>query len=109
MRETILFVGHARLPQASAARVMYETLALTVEVEPVHGTILRAECSLVTSLAREFIKTLLAGHRLSDGIDFLLERIERRYQGAAQSAIMAALKNLHRDYLAWKEQQQPGS
>lgn len=97
---TVFIAGHASLPQGMAAKGMYGTLAIVTEVDRKYGVIVQASCTLVTPQAQDFIKTILVGHSLKDGVEDLIKEIKERYHGAAQNALIAALKDLQRTYLA---------
>jgi hypothetical protein len=93
--------GHAKLPQGMAAKSVYEDLALTVEIEPVHHVVLRAACTLVTDLGRDYISEMMVGRCMRDGIEPILADLRKYYFGAAQNALAAALKDLQRCYERW--------
>lgn len=100
MSKTIYIAGHANLPQGMAAKGIYGTLAVVTEVDRKYGVIVRASCSLVISQSQEFIGSILVGHSLKDGVEDLIREIKERYHGAAQNALIAALKDLYRTYQA---------
>ena len=92
-------VGHASFPQGMAAKSLYNTLAIAVKIDQKYGVIVSASCNLVTTTAEEFIGSILVGHCLLEGIEPLVLEVKERYHGAAQNAIIAALKDLHRTYI----------
>lgn len=93
--QTYFIAGHARLPQGMAAKSVFDTLTITVEVEPNYGVILEASCTLATEQSRAFICRLLRGYSLLDGIDAPCRWIEMFYRGKATNALIAAMKDLH--------------
>jgi len=95
MVETMFIAGHARLPSGMAAKNVYETLTITVELEKKYGVILEASCTLATEHGRDYIGRLLRGHSILHGVDELGDTIKRNYYGKATNAIMAALADLH--------------
>lgn len=97
---TVFIAGHAMLPQGSAAKGIYGTLAIVVVVERKYGVIVQASCTLVTPEVQDFVRSILVGHSLKDGVENLVNEIKEKYQGAAQNALIAALKDLHRNYQA---------
>ncbi len=100
MERTIFVAGHASLPQGMAAKGIYGTLAIVVEVDKRYGVIVQASCTLVTQQAQEYIRSILVGYCLRDGVEELIKEVKERYHGAAQNALIAALKDLHRTYMA---------
>lgn len=95
---TYLIAGHARLPQGMAARNVYDSLTITLEIDVKYGVIVDADCTLATEHAGQFLRRLLRGYCLNDGIDGLLEHVRRFYRGKAYQAIQAALKDVHTQF-----------
>lgn len=98
VNKTIFIAGYARLPQGMAAKHMFESMTITAEIEPKYGVILAADCTLITDLGKNFIRELLRGYSLNDGIDQLIQIIQNSYKGKATSALIAALKDLDQQY-----------
>ncbi|MBE1554021.1 DUF3870 domain-containing protein [Sporosarcina limicola] len=96
--KTIFLAGHARLPQGMAAKSVFNTLSITAVVDTKYGVIIDASCTLVTDHGREFIKQVLTGYSLKDGIDEPTAAIKKYYQGKATNALVAALKDLSLHY-----------
>jgi hypothetical protein len=91
---SLFYAGHARLPQGMAAQSLFESLSITVEVDPKYAVILEASCTLATEHGKSFVRELLRGHSLREGIEPLAQEIQRRYAGRAAPALLAALKDL---------------
>jgi len=96
--KTIFVAGYARLPQGMAAKHMFESMTITAEIEPKYGVILAADCTLITDLGKNFIRELLRGYSLNDGIEPLIQQVQASYKGKATSALIAALKDLDHQY-----------
>ncbi|NYE07894.1 hypothetical protein F4694_004735 [Bacillus niacini] len=95
---TIFIAGHAKLPTGMAARSIYETLTITAEIDKYYGVIVDASCTLATEHGRDYIARLLKGHSLKNGIDMPLEELKEGYLGKANHALIAALKDLYKQY-----------
>ncbi|MBL4950890.1 DUF3870 domain-containing protein [Neobacillus sp. OS1-32] len=95
---TIFIAGHAKLPTGMAARSVYETLTITAEIDKNFGVIVDASCTLATEHGRDFITRLLKGHSLRNGIEVPLEQLKKGYLGKASHALIAALKDLYKQY-----------
>ncbi|MGM0899748.1 DUF3870 domain-containing protein [Mesobacillus maritimus] len=95
MAETMFVAGHSRLPAGMAAKNVYETLTITVELDRKYGVILEASCTLATEHGRDYIGRLLRGHSILHGVDDLVEEVKQNYYGKATNAIIAALADLH--------------
>ncbi|WHY00292.1 DUF3870 domain-containing protein [Neobacillus sp. DY30] len=95
---TIFIAGHAKLPTGMAARSIYETLTITAEIDKYYGVIVDASCTLATEHGRDYIARLLKGHSLRNGIDMPLDELKEGYLGKANPALIAALKDLYKQY-----------
>ena len=99
---TVFIAGHARLPSGMAAKNIYDTLTITAEIDSKYSVIVTASCTLATEHGRDFIQQLLRGHSLQDGIDLPMDMIKKHYLGKAGNAVVSALKDLYKQYEAWK-------
>lgn len=97
-QKTIMIVGHSNLPQGMAAKSLFGTFAIVTEVDKKYGVIVKSSCTLVTQQAQDFLDTILVGSSLKDGLEEVIKEIKAVYHGAAQNAIIAALKDLLRTY-----------
>lgn len=101
--KTIVLVGHAALPQGTAAKGTHDHLAIVVEIDKKYGVIIDAQCTLVTDLANRNVVKFLKGYSLQDGVDGIIEEILSSYYGGARNALIAALKDLNREYQKIRE------
>ncbi|WCK52447.1 DUF3870 domain-containing protein [Aneurinibacillus sp. Ricciae_BoGa-3] len=97
---TYFIAGHARLPQGMAAKVVFDSLTITAEVDKRYGVIVDASCTLATQHGRDFVQRLLRGYSLKDGIEEPIQAVLCYYRGKATNALVAALRDLHTQYLA---------
>lgn len=95
---TYFIAGHAKLPQGMAARNLYDSITITLELDFKYGVIVDASCTLATEHGREYIRQLFRGSCLNDGIDELIERVQKYYRGKAGQAIQAALKDVYAQF-----------
>ncbi|SFH02555.1 protein of unknown function [Desulfotomaculum arcticum] len=99
---TVFLAGHAVLPQGMAAKGLYEHIAIVVEIDKRYGVVIDARCTLVTDLANKVVQDLLRGYCIHDGVEEAIANVIERYHGAAKNAIIAALKDLYREYIKYK-------
>jgi hypothetical protein len=102
--KTVMLAGHAKLPQKMAAKTVYDSLTLTVEIDRKYGVILDATCTLATQHAQGFIGRTLRGFSLKDGVEPIVAEIQESYHGKAQQALIAAIRDVHQQYLIYKGQ-----
>ncbi|MGI5971917.1 MAG: DUF3870 domain-containing protein [Oscillospiraceae bacterium] len=94
----VLISGYAKLPANITSEEIFHTAVVVVLVDLQVGTIVKAECSTVTNVAKEFIANLMVGYNLSDGIDMLIQRINQTYYGQAKKAIITSIKMIYAKY-----------
>ncbi len=99
---TIFITGYARIPEGITANQTYKVLGIGLEVDPRTEVIIDADCTLATTVGRNFFRRLVVGYYLGAGVDPLIQKFERRYHGSAQKAIIAALRVIEKRYLAYK-------
>ncbi len=95
---TYFLAGHARLPQGMAAKSVFESLTITVEIDKKYGVIVEASCTLATEHGRDFVGRLLKGFSLKDGIEEPIQQFLTHYRGKAANALIAAMRDLHVQY-----------
>lgn len=105
-RNTVLLSGYAKLPTNITAESVYETLAVAVLFDRRSGIILEAEASVVTSIAKKFIASLLVGYNLNEGPDALMEEFECYYHGNAKRALETAMRMIFSKYQEYISQPQ---
>ena len=112
MGSYVFFVGgsgskmlEATLHAAAAGVLRHPGAAIrAVIVDLDNGTIVKAECSVVTDLCKEFIAKLMTGYNLDNGPDMLLQRFDETYYGHAKRAIETAIKMIFTKYEEIKSQ-----
>lgn len=92
---TYFIAGHAKLPQGMAARSLYDSITITLELDFKYGVIVDASCTLATDHGKEYIRQLLRGYSLNDGIEEIIGKIKHHYRGKAGQAIQAAIKDVY--------------
>ena len=92
---TFLFSGYGRLPQDVSHQAVYKRVSVVVEVDE-QGVVVDATSTLVTDLARDYVRRLLVGHNLLDVRDreTMEETLRYRYCGHSQAALVFALRKV---------------
>ncbi|HHY38182.1 MAG TPA: DUF3870 domain-containing protein [Clostridia bacterium] len=103
VQKTVFFSGYAKLPSTITAGKLYEVQAVTVEIEPQTGMILNADCTLSTQLGRRFVRKILRGYDLDQGIEPLIAEIQARYYGGAKSALISALRMMYQQFRVFRK------
>lgn len=97
-QEKILITGYAKLPQGITATELYSIVGVSLLVERNSGIILDVDCTLVTQVARSFVKDIVIGKNLNDlePIEYLFEK---NYLGSAKKALISAIRTCNEKYL----------
>ncbi len=104
MKEDLIFItGYAKLPQGITASELYSVIVVGVIVDKKTSIIKDVDCSLVTSVARSFVKELYVGQSILD-YDKLAELLNNSYYGSARKALLSAFKSANEKYKILLEQ-----
>ena len=104
--DLVLFSGYARMPSNTTAQKLYEELALVFVVDMNTGVVQRVECTLATTIAKEFVSDILVGYDMNRGADALAELLNYKYQGHMKKALINAVKMIFSNYEATRGQQE---
>lgn len=102
--DTIYFVSYSKLPEGISATYVHKVVGIGFLINGKTGVIEDVMVTLISDLCKEFLAYLIVGHNIEkDGIDELVKKIEQRYFGYSQKAIIVGIKGVYARYLQWKE------
>ncbi len=96
----IFVTGYAKLPQGITATELYTVIAVGMLVDANTGVIIDIDCSLVTSVARNFVKKLMCSRNLND-LDTIEAIFNDKYHGSARKALISAFRTCNEKYLQY--------
>ncbi|MGE5588084.1 MAG: DUF3870 domain-containing protein [Clostridia bacterium] len=99
-RRTMFFGGYAKLPTGITAEELYKVVGVGLEIEPVTGEIVDADCTLATSTAKKVFRQIVTGRRIDADMGAIVEDLRAYYHGAAQRALLTALRAIREKYRA---------
>ena len=99
----VLFSGYAKLPTGITATELYRVIGLVILVDMESETIIEADCTLATQVARKHVSETLGGQSLKHGPEPLVRLIDQVYQGSAKKAIITAIRISYDKYRSFKE------
>lgn len=105
--DLVLFSGYARLPSNTTAQKFYEELAMVAVIDMNTGVIHNVECTMVTGLAKEFVRELIVGYDMNRGVEELLKTLEYKYQGHLKKALASAVKMIGTQYSELVKHKEP--
>ncbi|GAB4245963.1 MAG: hypothetical protein Kow00129_06110 [Thermoleophilia bacterium] len=90
--------GYARLPSATAAGQVYQTVVMVARVDRDTDVVQKASITLVTPVAREWVEEVLVGSNLRTDQEAVLREFDFNYGGGALKAIKQAYRDLCERY-----------
>ena len=103
--DTIYFVSYAKLPQDISATYIHKVVGLGFLINTKTGIIEDVMVTLISDLCKEFLAFLMVGHNIKkDGVDELIKKVDERFFGHSQKAIIVAIKGNYGRYLQWEEE-----
>jgi hypothetical protein len=103
--DTMIFVGHARLPQSFSPLGASATVLVEMEVVPTSGLVVEIATSGFITRAEALLSHILVGRSLQEGLSAAILEFQRRYVGAPQKAICTAVANAYEAYQRYMRQQ----
>jgi Domain of unknown function (DUF3870) len=99
VRDEVLVVGYAKMPEGTAVRATAGTLAVGAVVDTSSHRVIRAWTTLASVETDRWVSSRLAGVDLTEAPATFPEEIKRTYWGHAQAAICQCYRDLVRRYL----------
>jgi len=103
--DTVYFISYSKLPSTISAAKLVNVVGVGLVINFKTGIIEDTSCTLITDEAKRFLKDIIVGHNLhEEGLDKLIEKIQRRFHGLSQKAICVAVKAAAERYETWKNE-----
>jgi len=102
---TVIFVGHARLPQSLAPVGAPPVVSVEIEVDVRRRRAVEVATRGILPRAEALLRDILLEDDLDTSMRILLDALQNRYVGAPQKAIMTAVSNAYEAYLRFSQQQ----
>lgn len=100
---TVIFVGHARLPQSLAPRDSSPVVSVELETNNASGEIVSVGAKAIPDLGTKLLASLLVGHNINESPAALVEEIRRRYVCPSQKAMSTAVVNAFEAYERYRQ------
>lgn len=100
---TVIFVGHARLPQSLTPRDSSAVISVELETDISSGAIVAASVRGVLPLGSRLMEEVLAGRNINDGAQGPAEELRRRYVCPSHKAMCTALANAYDAYQRYRQ------
>ena len=100
---TIFITGQAKPSKEDAISTVYNVFFLSFIVDKETDIIVDVTCNTVRTMTQDFIRSLLIGQNLANGIDGMVQDIQQRFFGLVQKTLIVALKDAHNRYMMAKK------
>jgi len=100
---TVVFVGHARLPQSLAPRDASAVVTVELEADVNSGTIVGVSAKAVPELGGRLVSAVLLGKNINDSPADAMEEIHRRYVCPSHKALSTAVLNAFEAYHRYRQ------
>jgi hypothetical protein len=98
----VYFISYTKIPNNMAAAVYEGYVGLGFVVNYHTGIIEDTSCTLLTEVARNFLKSLIVGYNIHDNdVEPLIEKIKLFFHGYSQKAICVIVKENYVKYHEW--------
>ncbi|MEH7307093.1 DUF3870 domain-containing protein [Neobacillus drentensis] len=96
---TVLVTAYSKAPQGSAMYEAYKHTGIILEIDPATNEIINVEFTFLADLTKDFFRRMMVGYDLSNGIDELIQRVEKHYFAPSTNSVIVALKAAYKRYM----------
>lgn len=96
--DTIMVTAYAKAPQNTSMFEVYKYIGIVLEIDRNSREIVNAEFTVITDLAKDYLKRLFIGYNMDDGVEGIIKRIESSYFAPSTNSFNVALKSVFRRY-----------
>ncbi|MDY6821586.1 MAG: DUF3870 domain-containing protein [Deferribacterota bacterium] len=97
-----MVTAYTPAPRGTSMHELYKYAGVVLEIDTLNDTIVDAELTLITDLAKRFFKRLLIGYDLKKGSEELSKIIRNKYWAPSDEAFIACLNVAIRRYFDTK-------
>ena len=98
---TVLFSGVAKVPQNAPYYSQKQEISWIIEVDMETGTIVNCEFGKLKALSNDFLRRMIVGYRIHEGMDPLYKEIRRRCNMIMKNSIIKTLDICYHKYLEY--------
>lgn len=103
--DTVYFVSYSKLPQEISATYVHKVVGVGFLINTKTGIVEDVMVTLISDLCKEFLAYLIVGHNIEKyGVDEIINKVEKRFFGGSQKAIVVGIKGVYSRYLQWKKE-----
>ncbi|MBI9107037.1 MAG: DUF3870 domain-containing protein [Spirochaetales bacterium] len=102
----VYFISYSKLPSNISAAVYEGYIGVGIVVNYHTGIIEDVSCTLLTEVARNFLKGIIIGFSLYDDIEPLIDDIKLHFHGFSQKSVCVIMHENFRRYHEWENENQ---
>lgn len=98
----VYIISYAKIPSNIAAAVYVGHVGLGFIINYQTGVIEDISCTLLTKVARGFLKNLIVGYNIRDNdVTTLIENVKLLFHGQSQKAVCVIIRDNYNKYIEW--------
>jgi hypothetical protein len=97
--KTVMISGYAQAPRGTGMSETMTWIGVVLEVDLKSHTIIAADATFVTELARDFFRRTVTGYCLTDGLEGLVARIDNRIHTPSKNSLQTAIQAAFQRYV----------
>ena len=101
--ETVIFVGHARLPQSLAPRDSSPVVSVELETNTRTGEIVAVGSHAIPDLGAKLLSSVIVGRNVNESPAEIVDEIRCRYICPSQKAMSTAVLNAFEAYERYRQ------
>lgn len=102
-KPTVLVSGYAQAPKGTGMSEMMTWIGVVLEIDRNSHTIVGADGTFLTELARSFFRRKVMGYRLTDGLDGLVRIIDLTIHTPSKNALIVATQAAFQRYVEFRQ------
>lgn len=104
-RDVVLVAGFAQFPKGTPVYELHKVIGCILIVDKNDEIIVDATFTFLMDTTRDFIKSLVCGQSIKEGIGPLIEKMERQINIPGQKALIQSFINAYERYRLLKEEE----
>lgn len=97
--QTIFVTGYAQAPKGTKLFETGSTLGVMLEIDKYTDSIVDADCTFITALARSYFKNVVVGYNFKTNLNEIIQTVEENMLIPSTKSIIVALKIAHQRYI----------
>lgn len=98
LMKTVFISGYAQVPRGTKLSEDGSLVGVMLEIDRETHTIVNAECTFVTNLAKDYFSRLLVGMDFMNQLNEIIDRIKNNMYIPSINSIIVALRIAHQRY-----------